>query len=478
MSKKTVYAVMATLFLLSILTLKVNIQSVRAEPNTIIVPDDYEKIQWAIGNATTGSTIFVRIGTYFEHLVVNKPLTLVGESKKNTIVDGSGMGTVIKVTANNVVISGFTVQNSGSPPGTLYAGIWISGRACNLTGNHVTRNKIGVFVNSYKSRIAENIVTNNGQGIALYDSSEVTVKANNVTANTVGISLALSSNNVIVGNSATKSRPGGHGITLSSNSFNNTIFRNDLMNNYHGIWLSSSSNNWILENTIANNELLGIELASSSGNIIYHNNFINNPKHVVIDSKSICIWDDDYPSGGNYWDDYGKLDVDGDGVGDTPYVVNANNQDKYPLIVPRGPIPLFWDGMTYLVELRSNSTVSRFRFNASQRVISFNATGPDYTLGFCNITIPNSIVQDLWQGNYTVLVDDEPPLFIRNWTDTTNTYIYFTYQHSEHQVTIVPEFQSIMIPSILMLLITLAIITEKKLDNSSKSTFKSPILQL
>ena len=350
MSKKTVCTVIIGFFLLSTLISKVEIQSVEAEPESITVPDDYPTIQEAINSANPGDTIYVLNGTYREHLKVNKPLTLVGESKESTIIDGNGENqTIIEVTASNVVISEFTVQNSQTG-GTLVAGIKVSGYACNITGNHVTRNKIGIFVTWNKSRIAENVVTNNGQGIALYSCSEVTVEANNVSANTVGISLALSSNNLIMNNRVLNSSTGGHGITLSSDSFNNTMRANELMNNYHGMWLSSSSDNSILENTVANNKLLGIELASSPDNTFYHNNFVNNGiqpfapviKH-VLSSYSTSVWDDGYPSGGNYWHDYTNLDeksgpnqdqLGSDGIWDNPYVINENNEDNYPSVRP------------------------------------------------------------------------------------------------------------------------------------------------
>ena len=179
-SKKSLCAVIATLFLLSTSILEFYIQSVIAESDDITVPDNYTKIQWAIGNASAGGTIFVRNGTYYEHLNINKPLTLIGESRKGTIIDGSEENrTIIEVAASNVVISGFTVQNSSRVAGTSYAGIKVSRSACNITSNIVTKTRIGIFVTSQNSRVAENTVMKNGQGIVLYSSSEVIVEANN-----------------------------------------------------------------------------------------------------------------------------------------------------------------------------------------------------------------------------------------------------------------------------------------------------------
>jgi len=87
----------------------------------------------------------------------------------------------------------------------------------------------------------------------------------------------------------------------------------------------------------------GVELEFSSNNRFYHNNFVDNSQHVFSDGDSSNIWDDGYPIGGNYWDDYTGTDMysgpyqnetGSDGIGDTPYVIDQNNKDKYPLIRP------------------------------------------------------------------------------------------------------------------------------------------------
>ena len=86
---------------------------------TIIYVDDdggadYNSIQEAIDAAESQDTIFVYNGTYYENIVITKNITLLGEDKKTTIIDGYNdeFNLIIHISADNVNINGFTIQNS------------------------------------------------------------------------------------------------------------------------------------------------------------------------------------------------------------------------------------------------------------------------------------------------------------------------------------------------------------------------------
>ena len=113
------------------------------------------------------------------------------------------------------------------------------------------------------------------------------------------------------------------------NSDNNIITGNVILNCDDGIYFSYSSSNIITLNTVGSSNWYGINVRDlSDNNLFHHNNFINNPKGF----RDYCsnTWDDG--SEGNYWDDYNGTDGNGDGIGDTPYLIVDGNEDRYPLM--------------------------------------------------------------------------------------------------------------------------------------------------
>jgi parallel beta-helix repeat protein len=120
--------------------------------------------------------------------------------------------------------------------------------------------------------------------------------------------------------------------------------------NENGIYLGSSSNNTIIGNQISGNNQYGLfregsyDDGQSNNNKVYHNNFIDNKQKPQVGGNwpyygTGNLFDNGYPSGGNYWSDYTGIDGNGDGIGDTPYTIDVNNIDRYPLVNPWTPAP-------------------------------------------------------------------------------------------------------------------------------------------
>jgi parallel beta-helix repeat protein len=150
-----------------------------------------------------------------------------------------------------------------------------------------------------------------------------------------------SSDNVICYNNVEASQ--FDGVYLSYSSSNNNISHNRIVNNTPGLQFSFSSNG----NTVCDNEVTGSDYGVrldfySSNNVFIHNSFVNNTDSAT-SFTGANVWDSGYILGGNYWSDYSGSDVrsgtfqngtGSDGIGDTPYTIDADNIDHYPLMKP------------------------------------------------------------------------------------------------------------------------------------------------
>jgi len=245
---------------------------------------NYTNIQDAIDDANSGDIIYVYCGTYYENIIIDKMVILKGEFRDNTVIDGADTGNVIKITADDVYISDFTIQNGG----------------------------IGVYIlYSNNHSIINNAIIDNWEGIGL--------------TQTMG---SIISNNYIYSNFFEGINPVQSSMII--------ISKNTIIGQLQGIFLTESENNIIYGNNIKSNTR-GIEIRTSSNyNQIYHNNFISNNQDNAFDECS-NTWDNGYPTGGNYWDDYSGVDNDGDGIGDTPYSISGgSNKDYYPFMDKSG----------------------------------------------------------------------------------------------------------------------------------------------
>jgi hypothetical protein len=106
-----------------------------------------------------------------------------------------------------------------------------------------------------------------------------------------------------------------------------------------------------------------------------------------------------------------------------------------------------------------NSTISAFEFDQVNKTIRFNVTG-EGGIGFCRVCIPHALME----SPYTVTIDGYSPLYV-NYTlydNGTNRWIYFTYQHSTHEVEIMPEFPSFLVLPLFMIATLLAVLLYKR----------------
>jgi len=383
-NRKAVSWIMFTLLLTGIFTSAANIQLVFAHlPVHNINTDEYfETIQDAINapNTTNGHTIHVDAGVYNEDLIVNKGVCLEGENRSTTIINGTGKGDVINVTASNVRISGFTINNSKEAKSCIftqsqnltvencriinrYIGIYVyESVGLNVTNSMIvggSKSKSCIAAQrSSRISITYNELTNvlDGHGIDLNGSNTVTVAYNDITHNLDGVFLCSSDGdyfNISIENNYIADNEGedAAGIKIQTGMFtaySATIEGNTITNNTHAIYHSRDPE---------------AQYPVCFSHKFYHNNFINNTYNNITFSEIMVahIWNGSYLFGGNYWSNYAGNDVKSgpyqnetgsDGIGDAAYLMGQDNADGYPFMdsVYVGPVNLVVRTM-YLWEL-------------------------------------------------------------------------------------------------------------------------------
>jgi len=268
------------------------------------------RIQEAINAANTGDTVFVYNGTYYESIIIDKSINLIGENEKNTqiILDNDNIKFldekysyipndevgIVHITANYCTVQGFTIKNR-------------------VNTDQYNYDVSCVRISSSNNVISNNIILEGKYGVFLFEATyDNTVSYNNISLNDYC------------------------GIYISSRTERNNFYNNDISNNFYGIRAKGTSFNVIYKNNITGN-LDGITFCcGAKNNTIFKNNFRNNTGLQAHDLIGDNNWDNE--NIGNFWDDYTVKYPNAtydEFIYNIPYDIPGGFvSDNYPLVKP------------------------------------------------------------------------------------------------------------------------------------------------
>ncbi|MDD4249963.1 MAG: NosD domain-containing protein, partial [Methanosarcina sp.] len=254
--------------------------------------------------AGPGDTVYVYNGLYMENIYLDKEITvrsISGKPEINIVTAKNPHDHVFHVIANNVTISGFSINGAND---TQKAGIYLENtQGVMISNNNLSSNRLGIYLDSSTTNM---------------------LNLNDVSNNEVGIFLNASKDNWIINNRVK-------------------------MNSLGGIFLEASDGNHLKENLLHFNTEYGLMLSNSSKNLIYDNYFQNSENVGYEGSNLENVWNMTLMReinivggpfiGGNYWADSESTsmcvieDLDNDGLCDASYDLGEGNIDYMPLIL-------------------------------------------------------------------------------------------------------------------------------------------------
>jgi nitrous oxidase accessory protein len=332
-------------------------------------------LQETIDSSPSGSILKLPNGVYKGSIVINKPLTIIGNGD-SVVIDGEGNGTVVSINSSFVTLKNLKITNSGDKTHTLDGAIKIvEAKQCEISDCVITNCLFGIdmqMVNN--SIIQDNYITSKdfdlglrGDGLRLWYSNDNIVRKNSLIKsrdmviwyshgntiednfaehcryslhfmyagknivrnnhyqyNSVGIFFMYSKDTIAIGNTI-KSSLGATGMGIGLKDVSNfTLKDNTVIYCAQGIYIDRSpfepdTHNWIEDNRILYNaEALHFH-SMSEDNIIKGNIIIGNIEDIINDSRGSKTNENEIV--GNYWDNYEGFDRDMDNIGDTPHKV-------------------------------------------------------------------------------------------------------------------------------------------------------------
>jgi nitrous oxidase accessory protein len=352
-------AIALAVILALVVSVMMGVKSAKSSPATIVVPDDYSTIHEAVNNAVDGDTVFVKNGIYpvdeNSTIVISKTLSLIGEDPANTVILGASStyyenGFAIRLAAPNITVSGFTITNFRVAIAIVNYNAEPYPSGCRIINNDIVNNSEGIRPQRNNLLISGNNITKNNGGITGYNTENVVITRNNISENEYGVNIGMC-RNITVSENQISDNTGGLNLYYYGPHL---VYGNNITNNSWGIRFAEGCGNaTVYGNNITQNDVgvallifpnAGDVVVSGIGNTVFDNLFVNNTKQVSQEESNynypdttsmgtdIISWNNS--ATGNYWSDYNGTDANGDGIGDTPHVLDEKNQDNYPLMTP------------------------------------------------------------------------------------------------------------------------------------------------
>ena len=343
------------------------ISDLNAEVITVCKSCKINSITNAIAISKTNDTIIIKKGTYHEfNIVINKPLTIIGENFP--LIDGKHQGEILTIMSDSVRVDGLFLKNVGNSYTEDFAAIRVKKSNYfdirNLIieklffGIYIEKSNFGNIINN--KIIGEAIEEyNSGNGIHLWYSHDIVVENNQVQNMRDGIYLEFADHSIIKNNTSIHNLRYGLHFMFSNNDIyeGNTfqengagvavmfskhisMIKNRFINNWgsssYGLLLKEINDAKIMGN-VFNKNTIGISIEGSNridylenefinngwalkvrgacyANKFFNNNFLYNSFDVSYNSN---INDNTFDQ--NYWSNYTGYDLDKNGIGDVPY---------------------------------------------------------------------------------------------------------------------------------------------------------------
>ena len=329
-------------------------------------------LQAAIDSADNGDTLELQAGIYTGGVIIDRSLSVTGQP--GSVVDGTGEGHVIRVTAPDVVIRGITLRNSGDSLETEDSGIFVTdqGDRALIEGNHFEDNLIGVNLKGPDDAVVrKNIITGSqfhrmndrGNGVYLWNSPGSRIEENDIRYGRDGIFVTTSHHNTFRNNRFRDMRFAIHymythdsliagNVSLRNHSAWALMYSDRLMvtgnrsdgDRDRGLFLNFVNSSTLKDNrvsggvekcvfiyntnmnTFSGNHFEGCDIgihftAGSEQNKIFGNAFIGNRTQVKYVGTRHIEWS--HEGDGTYWSDNPAFDLNDDGISDRAYRPNS-----------------------------------------------------------------------------------------------------------------------------------------------------------